>query len=732
MSISARMMFHPQLERLEDRTAPALTYSLFAQTAIPVGVAVDQTGVFVDGDSTNNRVITGYNFDGSVGGGIFYGNFFTLLTGRMTPILGEAGQGYHLLSDGTLSRYDFSTRTLTPLLNLKALPTITSNIWDAALGTFNPSLGSVVLPGAAQTQYGDISVFDFGDGQDFFVSGLSVAFPFVTRVRFDTAGNFVESRVIASSSASTAGDSNETRGVAVNNDGMVLTTLPIDRGNLANFDAAFAWRGDFPDDPNQAPRMLLNGEQLSTFGVGTDPIGNFYLGTGPSSTSLIGGNSGIVAISRSLDRVEVAPISTSTFPLRDIRDVAIHPNGQVGFAVSARTNEVFAFGIPDDLFPAPPPAPPPPPDAPSPSPPVAPSPPPPLNPINPIPPGDPGSPITLTNPNPHATPLLAVGADAGGPPAVRVFDARTGEQLASMTVADTNFTGGVRTVMADVTGNGRFEVITALGPGGEPRVRILDSEDGSEVRSFLAFEQSFTGGVFVQAADLTGNGVAELIVSPDQGGGPRIQILDGQTGKVIANFFGIKDTNFRGGARVGIGDIDGDGTPDLIVGAGFGGGPRVAIFDGRKILENGFTQNPDDLKFDGLGDFFVFENTLRNGVFVTGGDLTGDGHADLIVGGGPGGGPRIFALSGADLIDSGTRTQVANFFGGDTSSRGGIRVTVKDVDGDSHADLVIGAGEGAGSRVTVYRGADITTEGTPPEEQTFDAFDDFPGGVFVG
>src|SRR5205807_9454614 len=105
-------------------------------------------------------------------------------------------------------------------------------------------------------------------------------------------------------------------------------------------------------------------------------------------------------------------------------------------------------------------------------------------------------------------------------------------------------------------------------------------------------------------------------VTPDQGGGGRVRVYSGRTLETLADFFGIEDPNFRGGARPAVGDVNGDGVPDLIVAAGFGGGPRVAIFDGADLAPG---RTPRKL----VGDFFVFENTLRNGTYVAVGDVNG-------------------------------------------------------------------------------------------------------------
>ena len=192
--------------------------------------------------------------------------------------------------------------------------------------------------------------------------------------------------------------------------------------------------------------------------------------------------------------------------------------------------------------------------------------------------------------------------------------------------------------------------------------------------------------------------------------------------------------NFRGGARASIADITGDGKGDLVIAAGFGGGPRVGVFDGVKLSAEGNLGETTFARSNGwkpFGDFLVFEAGLRNGAFVTAGDFDADGFADLIAGGGPGGGPRVTAFSGKGLL-GGQQTVLANFFAGDVNSRGGVRVAVKNLDGDARADLVVGAGTAAGSRVTSYAGKAVGASGTPPELFAFDALAGFAGGVFVG
>jgi subtilisin family serine protease/subtilisin-like proprotein convertase family protein len=322
---------------------------------------------------------------------------------------------------------------------------------------------------------------------------------------------------------------------------------------------------------------------------------------------------------------------------------------------------------------------------------------------------------------PKFTDHYAVAADAGGTPLLSAYDPLSGAVVWKVFAYESTFTGGVRVTTADVNGDGVVDVIVAPGPGRPAEIRAFNGIDGTELFSFQAFEPTFTGGAFVAAGDFNGDGKAEIVVTPDQGGGPRVRVLADAGQTVLADFFGIDDPNFRGGARATVGDLNHDGTPDLIVAAGYGGGPRIAGYNGAAL------RTGQEVKL--FADFFAFEPTLRNGAYVALGDFTGDGFADLVTAGGPGGGPRVQVLDGQTLINTGQRTAIANFYAGDPNGRNGARVAVKDLDGDGVSDLLTADG---GSVVHGYLSTNFLSNPAPTADRSFDAFPTFVGGVFVG
>jgi hypothetical protein len=299
---------------------------------------------------------------------------------------------------------------------------------------------------------------------------------------------------------------------------------------------------------------------------------------------------------------------------------------------------------------------------------------------------------------------VVVGAGAGSPPIVRVLRI-DGTEAASFAAYAPPFTGGVHVAQGDVNGDGIPDIITGAGPGGGPHVQVFSGADYSVLASFFAYDAAFSGGVFVAAGDVNGDGRADIITGAGPGGGPHVQVFSGADLSVLASFFAY-DPAFPGGVFVAAGDVNGDGRADIITGAGPGGGPHVLVFSGANLSV--------------LASFFAYHPAFPGGVFVAAGDVNADGRADIITGAGPGGGPHVLVFSGADL------SVLQSFFAYDPAFAGGVRVGAFDLFGNGRSEIVTGAGPGGGPHVRVLEGPNLF------ERLGLFAFNPaFPGGVFV-
>lgn len=299
---------------------------------------------------------------------------------------------------------------------------------------------------------------------------------------------------------------------------------------------------------------------------------------------------------------------------------------------------------------------------------------------------------------------VAVGAGAGGGPQVSVYDAAGGALRFAFFGLDPAFTGGVRVAVGDVTRDNIPDIIVGAGPGGGPEVRVFNGSTLALVYDFMAFDFQFTGGVWVAAGDITGDGYWDILVGAGAGGGPQVKIFSGKDGQLVHSFFAF-DMGFAGGVTVGAADVNADGRADIITGAGPGGGPNVRVYDG--------------LNLSLLQNFFAFNQAFTGGVFVAGGDTNQDGKADVIIGAGAGGGPEVVIVSG------GNGALLKDFFAYDPAFTGGVRVGA--VNGTEGLLNVI-AGSGAGTVATVR----VRNAATLADVESFVPFPGFLGGVFVG
>ncbi len=242
----------------------------------------------------------------------------------------------------------------------------------------------------------------------------------------------------------------------------------------------------------------------------------------------------------------------------------------------------------------------------------------------------------------------------------------------------------------DVNADGVADYIV----GGFP-VAVYSGADQSviwDLSSIVGFGHAVGG-----AGDIDHDGHDDLIVGsertfPNLNDG-EVFVISGRTGAIIWKRDGGPGENL--GSAVGnLGDVNGDGVPDVVVGAQSAGpnqGGEAYVYSGvdGALIHTLRPAEPERAAF--FGQFFA------SGA----GDVDGDGVGDAFVGdyAGLGGAGETYIFSGA------TGETLHRFTGFDADDGFGPGRGVPDVNGDGHADILIGAffdGDGAPAAGKAY------------------------------
>ncbi|MFA6027580.1 MAG: FG-GAP-like repeat-containing protein [Patescibacteria group bacterium] len=173
----------------------------------------------------------------------------------------------------------------------------------------------------------------------------------------------------------------------------------------------------------------------------------------------------------------------------------------------------------------------------------------------------------------------------------------------------------VNLACGDTAGDGHEDIIIAT-EGGYPLVEIVN-EKGDLLSSFLAYDETYLGGVNVAAGDVNNDGYDEIITSSGAGIPSKVKFFR-SSGHYMANSYYPYGSSFTGGVKITAGDVNGDGKDEVI------SVPQTEQNSSIKIYRY---SGSDKL----LSNFLAYDSGDSNAA-IAAGDINADGQAEIITG----------------------------------------------------------------------------------------------------
>jgi len=263
-------------------------------------------------------------------------------------------------------------------------------------------------------------------------------------------------------------------------------------------------------------------------------------------------------------------------------------------------------------------------------------------------------------------------------PTIRIFNLQTLQSEKDIyPFSENSAVEGLNIAVADLDNDKKQKIIVAAGKNEMPLVKILDNQ-GNLKSEFLAYDETYNGGIKAIAADLYNDGLLEIITSQNEEGNSEIRVFD-RFGKKLFSFFAF-DKKLTGGASVSAGDINADGQKEIIVGAGSGQEPVVKIFSNYSNF---------------LTSFFTYEKTFKGGVNVLVADINKDKSPEIITAPASGKEPRIRIFNGQGKLQN-------EFLAYDKNFIGGVNLASGDINNDGQNEILTGPGFGGGAHLRAF------------------------------
>ena len=172
--------------------------------------------------------------------------------------------------------------------------------------------------------------------------------------------------------------------------------------------------------------------------------------------------------------------------------------------------------------------------------------------------------LTIADINADGKKEIIVAPNNGQKQPIKIYSLNGDQMGVNWYPFGNKYNGGYSIGVGDIDGSGKQKIVVGSGVGVKAELTIF-STDLKKIKAIPVFDKRFKGGVLLGMGDINKDGKSEMVIAPQTGRVPSIQVLNGLGKQVYKEFKPFSKFVTTPIDLLQVGDIDGDGLREILV-----------------------------------------------------------------------------------------------------------------------------------------------------------------------